>query len=551
MVSALFVALLAPAAAGEPNPSVEKPTAPDEIPSNVVKVLRTTNKAQINRYVPKVYAFKNVNPFSVVRFYRRVIELEEGRFATFVAPDGKSGLVLVVVPEYQIESLDKLMTSLDRPDLTTSGDDYYKYIQLRHRAADDVGFLGAVWSQGTRSSSRPPGGSRVSDVEFYCDLETNAIFVQGPQSIADSVESAARALDLPVPQVLIEATLYELDLNNDNAIGFDYYAWKNGPGRNLFAVGAYAEYEKVNELQGGVPLYNSGVNSFGLPESRFRSRGANAAYFLDIPSAYLDFLVTKGVGRIITTGRILSKIPTTYKSGLNAFGQATFDPETDRPALAAAPAEFRANDEVLYYKVETGPTPRAGARAPASVLDPYGDDPTYPDNRTVVGKAVPLRAGGTTVNQRTLAAVEVGTLLQVTPRIAEEDMSLRLRMEVSSLLGFDGTGNPRISARRVETDVRVRDGEEVVFGGIERTSRMQSTRKMPLLGSLPGIGWAFGHEMGGSKKCVVVAVIRAVRQSGGLTAEAAEVARQVGDEAPAPLPPNRFGFDQWWIDNTR
>ncbi|MBM3333972.1 hypothetical protein FJY63_04860, partial [Candidatus Sumerlaeota bacterium] len=129
--------------------------APNEMPERLVKVLRTTNKAQTNRYVPKVYEFKNVNPFDVVRFYRRVLEIEEGRFASFMAPNGKSGLVLVLAPEYQIPSLDQLMASIDRPGLTTSGGDAWKYFRLKHRAADDVGFLSAVWGNASHTPTRP------------------------------------------------------------------------------------------------------------------------------------------------------------------------------------------------------------------------------------------------------------------------------------------------------------------------------------------------------------------------------------------------------------
>ncbi|MFH0945646.1 MAG: hypothetical protein V2A76_10650, partial [Planctomycetota bacterium] len=39
--------------------------SPDEIRTNLVKILRTSNKAQTNRYVPKVYNFQNVNPYAV------------------------------------------------------------------------------------------------------------------------------------------------------------------------------------------------------------------------------------------------------------------------------------------------------------------------------------------------------------------------------------------------------------------------------------------------------------------------------------------------------
>ncbi|MBM3333973.1 hypothetical protein FJY63_04865 [Candidatus Sumerlaeota bacterium] len=548
LVSMLF---LAGSWAAERAPTPPVGSAPDQMPSHVVKVLRTTNKAQTNRYVPKVYEFKNVSPLDVVRFYRRVLEIEEGRFATFVAPGGKSGLVLVVAPEYQLASLDKLMATLDRPGMTSAGDAARSYIRLKHRAVDDVGFLWAVWGNALHTPTASPGGSRAYNVYFICDLETNSILVKGADSRVESVEATASRLDTPVPQALVQATIYEIDLNHDGAIGFDYSAWKNGPGRNLFAAGAFAEYDKTEHLKGGVDLYDRGLSALGLPGRRFSNGGANAAYLFDVSSAYFDFLVTKGVARALTRGQILSKIPTTYKSDLSNFGQADFNPDTDRPSQIGTPAEFRANDELLYWSVITGPTSRAGARSPGQALDPYGDDVTYPDNRVVLARATPLRAAGTAMNNRVIAAVDVGTLLRVTPRIASENLLLDLQLEVSSLLGFDGTGVPRLSTRRAATQVRVRDGEEIVFGGIERTTRTQSSRKIPILGSIPVLGWAFGGENSGVKKTVAVSVIRTVRASEGLPGEADQIIRQVAGGEISRLPADGFGFDQWGLDDEK
>ena len=42
--------------------------APDDMPTHVVKVLRTTNKAQINQYVAKVFDFYDVNPHEIDNF---------------------------------------------------------------------------------------------------------------------------------------------------------------------------------------------------------------------------------------------------------------------------------------------------------------------------------------------------------------------------------------------------------------------------------------------------------------------------------------------------
>lgn len=52
----------------------------DERVRRVVKVLRTTNKAQVNQFVPVAFEFKHANPFAAIRFIRRPIEAEEGNW---------------------------------------------------------------------------------------------------------------------------------------------------------------------------------------------------------------------------------------------------------------------------------------------------------------------------------------------------------------------------------------------------------------------------------------------------------------------------------------
>jgi type II secretory pathway component GspD/PulD (secretin) len=97
----------------------------------------------------------------------------------------------------------------------------------------------------------------------------------------------------------------------------------------------------------------------------------------------------------------------------------------------------------------------------------------------------------------------------------------------------------------------VPNGEEVVFGGMERTLRTQETRKFPILGSIPVIGWAFGNENSGVKKTVVVCVIRATRWPSGLPAEMEQIVKQVSSNEQTPSPPDRFGFDQWGLQEPK
>jgi general secretion pathway protein D len=102
----------------------------------------------------------------------------------------------------------------------------------------------------------------------------------------------------------------------------------------------------------------------------------------------------------------------------------------------------------------------------------------------------------------------VGTILQVTPRIsANEKIWLRVSPEVSSKFGDvtvtipGNQQNPTISfpvpvfdVRRLNTQVLVPNGNTLVMGGLVQDAPSASYTKVPVLGDVPGFGWAFRSE---------------------------------------------------------
>jgi len=102
----------------------------------------------------------------------------------------------------------------------------------------------------------------------------------------------------------------------------------------------------------------------------------------------------------------------------------------------------------------------------------------------------------------------VGTILQVTPRISANDyIWLRVIPVVSSHFGDEiitvqgGNGNPSTSYavpifdnRRIDSQVMIPDGDTLVMGGLVNDNPTASYTKVPLLGDIPGLGWAFRSE---------------------------------------------------------
>ncbi len=478
-------------------PAQEFDEEADDRVRRVVKILRTSNKAQVNQFVPVVVEFKHVNPYAVARYIRRPIEAEEGNWWTFVHPDGNSGRLLINVPSWQVEPMKELVALLDRPELTSSSGYEREYIPLRHRDPGDSGFREAILANMTGA------GKAVAD------RGTGSLFIQdAPSGLVAALEAIANDLDRPTKQVQLRVKVYELDVSNDATLGLDYTSWKNGPGRNLFAAGVFSDYY---DHSGDDP----GIIGGGLPTQRIHRDGSNFAYMYDVPSAFFDFLVVKGKARVLTEPKVVVR-----------------NTET---------AVFRAGEDILYYLVQTGDNDLAGLRPDGLVLDQYNRDSDYPDNRTGVKSIIE-------------GSVEPGIDMSVTPIIGEEDICLDVSISYVSHLGFDDRGIPMIQERDVETELRVAPGAEYIIGGLTRIRAIQGTSKVPILGSIPGLGWLFGGETTAAKRTQAVIVVSAVEVDdySGLEAkeraaiDAVETTGMDQIETPAPL----YGFDMMLMDNT-
>jgi type IV pilus assembly protein PilQ len=88
--------------------------------------------------------------------------------------------------------------------------------------------------------------------------------------------------------------------------------------------------------------------------------------------------------------------------------------------------------------------------------------------------------------------------LEVTPRLIKEDGETKIRMKVN----FENNepdfarasltnGNPPIFKRKQETEVLIREGQRLVIGGVTNDTTAGSVRQVPLLGSIPVLGWLF------------------------------------------------------------
>jgi type II secretory pathway component GspD/PulD (secretin) len=92
---------------------------------------------------------------------------------------------------------------------------------------------------------------------------------------------------------------------------------------------------------------------------------------------------------------------------------------------------------------------------------------------------------------------DAGTTIEVKPQIAEGD---HLTLEYSIILStFVGTASdpslpPPRQQNTLNSAATIPDGYTVALGGLETKSETEAINQVPILGSLPVIGWLFSSE---------------------------------------------------------
>ena len=127
---------------------------------------------------------------------------------------------------------------------------------------------------------------------------------------------------------------------------------------------------------------------------------------------------------------------------------------------------------------------------------------------------------------------DVGIILEVTPHINDTgDVALKIRAESSSIVpGQTLFGGAILDTRNFKTDVTAKDGETLVLGGIIQRQVSETLRKTPVLGDIPGLGWAFKKKDKQTRQVELMVFLRpkVVRTP----AEARELLEEMDRKAP-------------------
>jgi type II secretory pathway component GspD/PulD (secretin) len=176
------------------------------------------------------------------------------------------------------------------------------------------------------------------------------------------------------------------------------------------------------------------------------------------------------------------------------------------PALIARMAPWRLSPDAMFLNAD-------GVSAIFSFLNENSDARILSSPRTVtldnetakiaVTRATPIinvTAGtANTTGGSQITYTNLGIIMDVTPRItANNYVNLRVVPEVSRVFDtvtkvIDGATfqADEYDVRRLQTQVMIPSGNTLVLGGLMQDDESQTGTKVPLLGDIPGLGFAF------------------------------------------------------------
>lgn len=90
---------------------------------------------------------------------------------------------------------------------------------------------------------------------------------------------------------------------------------------------------------------------------------------------------------------------------------------------------------------------------------------------------------------------DVGLILHITPHINENGaVRLKIKQEIEEVSGVSFEGAVETNKRELITQLTVQNMKTAVMGGLVTESEKQKTYKVPVLGSIPLLGWIFRSE---------------------------------------------------------
>ena len=119
---------------------------------------------------------------------------------------------------------------------------------------------------------------------------------------------------------------------------------------------------------------------------------------------------------------------------------------------------------------------------------------------------------------------EVGVNVDITPQVhGSDEVTLKVAVEISNVrdrVTIGGVEQPIIGQRKSETEIRLREGEVNIIGGLSQSQDTRSVSGIPGISTMPGLGKFLGSESIDKEKGeLLIAMIPHIVRTPGYTPE--------------------------------
>ena len=500
--------------------------------------------------------------------------------------------------------IDEIVEQLDQPKITSSSGSARFIYFPEHRSAQEISDL--VFNVGLNHPLDPAELMRGADSRVV-DPGLNAVILYSPKYNVKNIEEMVEVYDRVLPEVKVEVKVFEIDYENDTKMGVDFQAWKNGPGSDLFSVAArFAQGMSTQGVSNATgwgstkfiqlsPRWNSRFVDFLAAKGKAKTVVDAALIIRNNEQGYLEN--TTRVSNFTDGTPIADRVLLDYEelrgnwfawgnipaagaaNGVNDFTLRAFDsggsmitvnanfngtirigriadngdgttPYTLQMLQDAGGAFFVKNGKNLgtrvneCYNLEVFTNTAAGFTTWNAYTSQWDTDKNFTIQKNF---------------QRDTQLSSYGFQMTIIPTVCIDTTVLALNIQNTSLLGFTENANgaagaARTSRSEVNTRLMVDNkNRRFMIGGIEKTSLVRSTSKIPWIGSLPIIGYLFGSESTVVKKSQLVTVLTCQHQTPS-TAVPANIygdVRKLKKDIKNIENQYNYGFDQFHLDKEK
>jgi len=315
----------------------------------------------------------------------------------------------------------------------------------------------------------------TSRSQVLSDTRTSQLVILATEAELDTIDDIVARIDSAPSQVLIEARFIQTQHNPSSVKGIN---WERTFAAQRFTFG--------NNFDAGGKIDSAGVIPPGPITSGIDANGNHIKTPVNNPIAGQLPGPESSIPRLIatTSGGFQPTLAFLNADGVSAV-LSFFNSDNDSEVVATPRA----------VALDGVPTELAVVRNIPVLEEQQGTTSGGVQQANTIKVNYELKVRDTVIN-------EVGTKLTVTPRIyAGSNVFLDLKPELSQLgLPVEQTLSGRLSSaptferRRINTQAMIPSGTTLVLGGLNTDANNKAHSKVPVLGDLPGLGYAFRHS---------------------------------------------------------